>query len=239
MKERFEAWRRFALQNLVVGMIIVVPLAVTIWALLALFEFSDQLLFQFLPPALRPDAIFGFRVPGLGILLSLLLIFGAGFMARNYLGKQALAVVERVFSSIPVLRGIYRAIRQFMESLFVDRSQAFRKVVLLEYPRRGLYTIAFVTGGIEPEELHANLPRGERLRTVFVPTTPNPTSGFLLFVPESELLELPMRVDAAFRLVVSGGVLTATSKADLFERLESRRRGTDSAAGADTKGASA
>lgn len=159
----------------------------------------------------------------------MLIIFLTGLMARNYIGKRMLGALERAVSSVPVLRGVYSALRQFLESLFIDRNQAFRKVVLIEYPRKGLYTLAFVTGSVRPDYFGGGFPVEEKLRAVFVPTTPNPTSGFLLFVPASDCFDVPLRVDEAFRLVVSGGVLTSSSKVDLFERLRNAGRPTPGA----------
>ena len=199
-------------------------MALTAWAVLALLDISDQFLFNFLPKKWQPDTLIGFRIPGLGILLTLLIIFVTGAMARNYAGKRILATLERVMASVPVLRGVHSALRQFLESMFIDRNQAFRKVVLIEYPRKGLYTLAFVTGSVQTGYFGEATQAIGKMRAVFVPTTPNPTSGFLLFVPVEDCLDVPLRVDEAFRLVVSGGVLTASSKVDLFERLRNAER---------------
>lgn len=205
------------------------PVAVTAWAVLALLDVSDQFLFNFLPEQWQPDTLIGFRIPGLGILLTLLIIVATGAMARNYAGKRILSTVERMMASVPVLRGVHSALRQFLESMFIDRNQAFRKVVLIEYPRKGLYTLAFVTGSVQPGYFGENTQSIGKMRAVFVPTTPNPTSGFLLFVPTEDCVDVPLRVDEAFRLVVSGGVLTSSSKVDLFERLRNAERGTPGA----------
>jgi len=212
VRERIAELGRYIVSNLILGLIVVVPIVATVWVVLTLFNVMDNLLFNLLPTALRPQTWLGVRVPGLGILLTFSLVFVAGVLARNYLGKQALDYSDRMLRRVPLLRSVYFASRQFLEHLFVDRAQAFRRVVAIEYPRKGLYTLAFVTG-----ETRGLISRGvpdETLLSVFVPTTPNPTSGYLLLVPESQALPV----------VISGGVLAAERQGDLLERLGVRRQ---------------
>lgn len=196
----------FLIQNLVVGILVLVPFAAAVYVIAGLLNFSDNFLFHFLPSDLHPDHFFGFHIPGLGIVLTFLIILMIGLLTRNFLGKQLLKAFEGAISHIPLFRGVYSAVRQFLESLLMNRQEAFRKVVAIEYPRKGIFTIAFVTGTTAPY-LKGHLGT-EKLYTVFVPTTPNPTAGFYLILPEAETIELPMKVEDAFRLVISCGVLS-------------------------------
>jgi len=202
--------RQYFVQNLIFGVIILTPFIATFYVTVALLNFSDTFLFSLLPIRYRPDQVLGFHIPGMGILLTVLIIFAVGAFTKNYFGKKMVTLFEQFIDRIPVLRSVYNALRQFLESVLVNRSSAFKKAVAIEYPRKGLYTLAFVTSET------ANFLRGhikdEKIFTVFVPTTPNPTSGFFLAVPESEIIEIPIKVDEAFRLVVSGGVLGDQNK---------------------------
>ena len=206
MRKRIQ---RFFTASLIAGLIVLLPIVATVYVVAAILKFSDTFLFKFLPPDLRPDAFLGFNLPGLGILMTVGIVLLAGVGARFYFGKKALELADKLFSSVPILRGIYTAIRQVIEAVLSSREKSFRKVVAIEYPRKGLYTLAFVTGSGNPM---TGKHEGEKLHYVFVPTTPNPTSGFLLLVPQSEIIEVSLKVDEAFRLVVSGGILTEKGK---------------------------
>jgi len=199
-------FRQYIVRNLVFGLLTLAPIILTFYVAVALLNFSDTFLFSFLPEQYRPHVVLGFRVPGLGIVLTILIIFFSGLFASNYLGKKILATLELAIGRVPILNGVYGALRQFLEAIMMNRNKAFRKVIAIEYPRKGIYTLAFVTGSSANyiKEYVAN----EDVYTVFVPTTPNPTSGFFLVIPKSEALELTIGVDEAFRLIVSGGVLS-------------------------------
>jgi len=197
--------QRFFATSLIAGLIVLLPIVATVYVVTAILRFSDTFLFKFLPPEARPDALLGFNLPGLGILMTVGIVLLAGVGARFYFGRKALELMDKLLSSVPLLRGIYSTIRQLIEAVLSSRDKSFRKVVAIEYPRKGLYTLAFVTGSGNPMVgRHA----GEKLQYVFVPTTPNPTSGFLLLVPQAEIIDVDLKVDEAFRLVVSGGILT-------------------------------
>ena len=210
--------RKFLFQNIIFGLLALLPVIATIYVFMAVLEFSDDFLFNLLPMRFRPQELFGRSLPGFGVFMSLVFIFLTGVLTRNFVGRWILRMAEGIMSRIPVVRTLYSTIRQFMESIFMDRSNAFRKAVLLEYPRKGLFTIAFVTSispALDPADGF------KELYTVFVPTTPNPTSGFFLVLRDSETYDLNITVQEAFRLIISGGVISGgTSKEDLLQRIQ-------------------
>ena len=157
-----------------------------------------------IPDAYRPEALLGFRIPGLGILLTGAIVFITGMLAANVVGRRLLRFWDAILHRIPLVRSIYGGAKSFTEVLLGDTGQSFKQVVLLEYPRKGIYSIAFVTGTSLGE---AQVRTGQDVVCVFVPTTPNPTSGFIMLVPRQELIFLDMDVESAVKLVVSLGVV--------------------------------
>jgi len=200
-------------RHLITGLIVLVPIVITVMLIGWLIKTSDRAL-ALLPAAYRPDALLGIHIPGLGVLVTVLVIILVGMLATNFFGKRILAWFDRLLARVPVVRSIYGAVKQLMEAVLGTGSQAFRQVVLVSFPQRGQWTLGFVTGP-------ANLPAGgdypTNLVAVFVPTTPNPTSGWLLFVPEDRLTVLPMTVEEGLKMVVSGGML-APETAAKFQR---------------------
>lgn len=190
----------------ITGLLIWVPLVITAWVLNLLIGTLDQSLLV-LPSTYRPDHWLGFHIPGLGVILTLLVVFTTGVLATNILGQRLLIFWEAMLSRIPVVKSIYSSVKQVSDTLFSSNGQAFRKAVLVEYPRKGMWTIAFVTG--KPGGDVANHLPGDYL-SVYVPTTPNPTSGFFLMVAKSETIELDMSVDMALKYVISMGVVNPT-----------------------------
>lgn len=182
---------------------ILVPLVITIWVLNLIVSTLDQSLLL-LPAELQPEALFGRRIPGLGVLLTLWIIFGTGLAARNFIGERLVRVWEGLLSRIPIVRSVYSSVKQVSDTVLSPNGQAFRKALLVQYPRAGVWTIAFQTGS-PAEEVRANV-AGDMV-SVYVPTTPNPTSGFFLMIPRSEVIELRMSVDEALKYVVSMGVV--------------------------------
>ena len=185
------------------GLLATVPLGLTIYAVVLLVRLTDNAL-RLLPARLHPDALFGFHIPGLGLILSLAGIFIVGILASNLVGRRLVGLWESLLSRIPLARNIYVAIKQLMETLFSRRDKNFSDVVLVEYPRKGVWVIGFVTGEGSGE---IQVKTEQTLINVFVPTTPNPTSGFLLFVPKNELISLEMSVEEGFKLAISGGIV--------------------------------
>lgn len=183
-------------------MLVWVPLGITIILLRFLINVADRTL-EFIPPPYRPEALLGFPTPGLGLLLSLLLLFVTGLVAANVFGKRVIGFWEAVLHRIPVVKTIYTAAKGFLEMVLSGQSGSFSRVLLIEYPRRGIYCIAFQTSSTVGQ-LAEHTPDSV---CVFVPTTPNPTSGFLVVAPEKDLIELNMSVEDAIKLVVSVGVV--------------------------------
>ena len=188
---------------LVAGLLVWVPLGVTLFLLKVLVDLMDQTLLL-LPPPYRPDALFGFHIPGLGIVLSLAVLLVTGILAANLVGRQLVHLWESILQRIPFVRSIYSAAKNFAEIVLTDANQSFNKVLLIEYPRKGLYSLCFQTSTYLGE---VQARTGEDVICVFVPTTPNPTSGLILMVPKSDVIELEMEVEDALKMVVSLGVV--------------------------------
>lgn len=188
---------------LVAGLLIWVPLGVTILVIKLLIELMDRTL-VLLPPALRPDNLLGFHVPGLGVLLTLVVLLLTGILVGNFIGHRILRFWESLLSRVPLIRSVYSAVKQVAETIFSESDSSFKKVMLVEYPRKGLYSICFQTARDLGE---IAVRTDQELTCVFIPTTPNPTSGFIIMVPSRDLIELDMEVDEALKMVVSLGVV--------------------------------
>jgi uncharacterized membrane protein len=186
------------------GLIAVIPAGVTIYVLYLIIKLMNNLV-RFVPARYHPDQLLPFHIPGLGVIITLILIFTIGLVTRSYLGKKLAILGDRMVRRIPLVRGIYNALKQFVDAVFSDKGQSFKKAVLIEYPRKGLYSIAFVTGVSRGEVQAKTL---QRCVNVFVPTTPNPTSGFYIMVPEGDMITLDMTVEEAFTLIISGGIVS-------------------------------
>ncbi len=176
------------------GLLVVIPISVTIYILVFLIGVLNNLLpFSFLPY-------------GTGLVLTIILITLIGFMTTNILGKRLIDVGERFISSIPLVKNVYTSVKQISDAMLTAKGKSFRRVVLIEYPRKGIYTLAFVTGiskGEVQDKTQGNV------INLFVPTTPNPTSGFYLMVPEVDVINLDMSVEDAFKLLISGGMVSS------------------------------
>ena len=194
----------------VTGLLILVPLAITLWVLNLIVSTMDKSLLL-LPAAWRPEALFGFEIPGLGTILTLLIIFLVGLATRNFIGKKVVTLWDALLRRIPVFNTIYSSVKQVSDTLFSSSGNAFRKALLVQYPRQGSWTIAFLTG-VPGGDVRNHLV-GDYV-SVYVPTTPNPTSGFFLMVPRADAIELDMSVDEALKYIVSMGVVTP----DNFEK---------------------
>jgi uncharacterized membrane protein len=157
-----------------------------------------------LPKAYQPAQLFGFNLPGLGLVLTVLIVFFTGMLVTNFLGRKLVALWDAIVDRIPLVRSIHNAVKQVANTVFAKDGQSFRKVFLVEYPRKGLWSIAFQTGGAA-EEIENHVMEG--MVTLFIPTTPNPTSGFLITVSRKDIIELEMSVDQALKYVISLGVV--------------------------------
>jgi uncharacterized membrane protein len=195
----------------ITGLLILVPLVITLWVLSLIIGTMDQSLLL-LPERWQPKTLLGFYLPGLGTILTLLTIFVVGLLAQNFIGNYVIAAWESVLRRIPVVNSIYSGVKQVSDMLFSPSGNAFRKALLVQYPREGSWTIAFMTG-IPGGDVSNHL-QGDYV-SVYVPTTPNPTSGFFLMMPKADVIELDMSVDAALRYIVSMGVVAPEKTAAL------------------------
>lgn len=196
------------------GLLIWIPLGVTILVIKLLIDLLDRTLIL-LPPPLRPEALLGFSIPGLGIIISAAVLISTGYLLIRFADKKLVELGEKWLARIPLVRSIYSASKQVTETILNSDKNAFRNVYLIEYPRKGIWTFCFETGDAIEE---ANDYTKEELLTVFVPTTPNPTSGFIMLIPKHEAKQMDIEVEDALKLIVSLGVLTpptATEKANL------------------------
>lgn len=191
--------RRFFLT----GIIVTLPAAATIYALWLVFSFLDQLAGQ------AVGLFLGRRVTGLGLALTVAVLLTAGFLATNFIGRFFLNLWDEVMYRIPLVNSIYRTMKQLVEAIWRDDKKAFQHVVMVEYPRRGIYSLGFLTG---PAPAEASMRAASDLVNVFVPTTPNPTSGFLLLVPREEVIPLEMPVEDGLKLIISAGVVGPAGK---------------------------
>lgn len=188
---------------LITGLLVWLPVGVTLLVVKLLVDMMDQTLLL-LPEAYRPDRLLGFHIPGLGVVLSVVVVLSTGVVMAHFFGHQLVAAWEAVLNRIPLVRSIYASVKQLSETLLSSGGQSFRKVLLIEYPRKGLWTLAFQTG---TEEGEAQAKTGEEVINVYVPTTPNPTSGFFLMVPRRDVVELEMNVDEGLKMIISMGVV--------------------------------
>lgn len=195
---------RAALRRYVVaGVLVWVPIWVTLLVLRFMVDLFDTIL-EFFPHQLQPDNFLGFHIPGLGLIFALIIVVITGMSITNILGNRLVEYWEYLLSRIPLVRSIYQAVKQVLTTVFSSSEESFRNVVLIEYPRKGLWSVAFQTGsGFH----YADGMDGEEMMTVFIPTTPNPTSGFLLIVPRKDTVKVNLGVDEALKMVISLGVV--------------------------------
>lgn len=197
------------------GVLVTAPLAVTLYLGWLLISFVDGRVEAILPPRLNPETYLPFSIPGLGVIIVLITLTLIGAATANFLGRILVRSSEALLNRIPAVRSIYAAIKQVLETVLAQSSNAFREVVLVEYPRRGMWVLAFITSTTRGEV--QNLTE-DHLVSVFVPTTPNPTSGFLLFVPKQDLRVLSMTVEEGIKMVMSGGIVTPEDRRPLTAR---------------------
>jgi len=205
----------------VAGLLVWIPLGITLWVLKLLVDAMDQSLLL-LPERYRSEALFGFHVPGLGIILTVAIVLATGALAANFFGRKLLRMGDRMLSRIPIVRSIYGGVKQISDTLFSPEGKAFRRAVLIRYPHAGAWTVALVTG--TPEHEVADLVGRDQI-SVFIPTTPNITSGFFLVVPRADTIPLEMTVDDALKYIISMGVAEPSPRPS---RAGSTPSGTDS-----------
>lgn len=191
----------------ITGLLVLVPLVITLWVLNLIIGTLDQSLLL-LPPQWRPELLLGFNLPGVGTILTLVIIFITGVITRNFVGNRLLMLWELLLKRIPVVNSIYSSVKQVSDTLFSSSGNAFRKALLVQYPREGVWTIAFQTG-VPGGDVKNHL-SGDYV-SVYVPTTPNPTSGFFLMLKKEDTIELNMSVDEALKYIVSMGVVAPSA----------------------------
>jgi uncharacterized membrane protein len=187
------------------GFIVSAPLGITVLIAWEFIAFVDNQITPLIPPAYNPESYLPFSIPGLGLVVIFLVVTLIGFLTASILGRTIVGLGEQLVERMPVVRTVYGALKQIFETVLAQSSKSFRQVVLVEYPRRGLWAVAFVTSTTEGEIAHLS---ADELVNIFLPTTPNPTSGFLLFVPRRDLVGLEMTVEEGFKLIISGGIVT-------------------------------
>jgi len=188
---------------LIAGLLVWVPLGITIWVLHFLVTSLDSILLLF-PEAARPEALFGFNIPGIGVLIAFGILLVTGMLAANFLGQRLIRGWEAVLTRIPFVKSIYSSVKQVSDTVLSDQGTAFRKALLVEFPRPGCWTIAFLTGA--PSDAVADHLRGDFV-SIYVPTTPNPTGGYFVMVSRESIRELDMSVDEALKYIISMGVV--------------------------------
>ena len=201
----------------VTGLLLWVPLAITLWVLNLIVTTMDQSL-ALLPMQWHPRELFGRDIPGLGAILTLLIVFFTGLLTANLVGGKLVEWGELILARIPIVRSIYSSVKQVSDTILSPNGNAFRKALLVEYPRKGCWSLAFQTGS-PTEDLHiAAGVAPDGLVSVFIPTTPNPTSGFFLIMRREETVELDITVDAALKYIVSMGVVAPATKDEVRTR---------------------
>jgi uncharacterized membrane protein len=198
------SFKAFLKTYLLTGLVVVVPITITIYIIQALVRVMDDFL-SFLPLAYHPDTLMGFHLPGLGLVLVTLMVFLVGLLTHSYVGTKLVGWWDLVVSRIPVVRNIYQAIKQLTEALFSNSGNHFKQVVMVEFPRPGLYSIGFVAGPVKGELQGRTV---DPAMHVFIPCTPNPTTGYYVLVPEKDLVYLKMTVEEAFKMIISSGLVS-------------------------------
>lgn len=187
------------------GIIVTAPIGLTFYVSFLFIGFIDAKVRNIIPVEYHYDNILPFEIPGLGLLIVFIMLTFIGFLTAGLIGRYIIKLGERIIARLPIIRSVYGALKQIFESVLKSSSKSFREVVLIEYPRKGIWAIGFITGDTKGE---VQLSSKEELVNVFLPTTPNPTSGFLLFVPRKDLNVLNMNVEEGIKMVISGGIVT-------------------------------
>lgn len=216
------------------GILVTAPISITLYLAWIFINYVDSKITPLLPAKYNPETYLPFAVPGLGLIMLAVGLILTGALTAGFFGKLWLRFSEQMLARMPVVRNVYSALKQILETILAQQSNAFREAVLVEYPRRGMWAIAFITGRTKGEVQNIT---EEDCINIFLPTTPNPTSGFLLFVPKNDLIRLDMSVEEAIKMVISGGIITPPDRrppeqqakvlatAQTYETLEIMREG--------------
>lgn len=215
------------------GIVVIAPVALTLWLIWSVIGWFDGFVLPFVPDAYRPEqilnTIFGYdlklNIRGVGVVVFLVFATLVGWLAKGLIGRSFIRYAENLVNRMPVVRSFYSGIKQIAETVFAQQERSFEKACMIEYPRKGIWAIGFISTTAKGEIAERNSSKGPMV-SVFVPTTPNPTSGFLLFFPKADIVELDMSIEDAAKLVISAGlVYPATKKTSSKRTIEKRRTG--------------
>ena len=196
---------RTSLKNyFLTGLLVILPIFITVKVILFLIGGMDAIL-EYIPAKYLPETYLQIHIPGLGLIFVVIVVLIVGLLARNIVGGKIVRLGENIVERIPLVRILYAGVKQLLETIFLQKTDAFKRVALVEYPRRGTYVIGFITGESKGEVQDKT---NKNMINVFIPTTPNPTSGFYMLVPDDELVVLNMSVEDAFKLIISGGIVS-------------------------------
>ena len=202
------AWLR---GSFLTGLVVIAPIGLTLWLIWTVAGWVDSWVLPFVPIWLRPDQYVGLNIRGVGVILFLIFTVVVGWLAKGIIGRSLINWGESLVHNLPVIRSVYKGLKQIAETVFAQSDTSFDRACLVEYPRKGIWAIAFISKAAKGE-VDAKIDREGGKTAVFLPTTPNPTSGFLLFVPKSDLIELEMSVEDAAKLVISAGLVYPDGK---------------------------
>lgn len=197
------AWFR---ASFLTGLVVIAPISLTLWLIWTVAGWVDSWVLPFVPVWLRPDQYVGLSIRGIGVIVFLIFTIIVGWMAKGIIGKSLIRWAEGVVQNLPVVRSVYNGLKQIAETVFAQSETSFDKACLVQYPRKGIWAIAFVSTSAKGE-IESKIQVDDKKTAVFLPTTPNPTSGFLLFLPTSDVIELDMSVEDAAKLVISAGLV--------------------------------
>ena len=193
------------------GLVVIMPVFLTGWLIWTLAGWIDNWVLPFVPEKLQLDNFLEQDIRGYGVLIFLMFTVIIGWLAKGIMGRSLISWAEGIVEQLPVVRSVYRALKQILETVFSQSDSSFEQACLVEYPRKGIWCIAFISTTAKGE-IDASIPRDDELVSIFLPTTPNPTSGFLLFVPRSDLIELDMNLEDSAKLIISAGLVYPDSK---------------------------
>lgn len=196
----------------ITGLLVTLPISITVYIIWFLIKLMDSII-KLIPAKYLPEAYIDITIPGMGLVSIIILVLIVGLITRNFIGRKIFGYWENAVERIPLVRIIYIGVKQLLEALFSSNNESFKKAALVEYPRRGIYVIGFITGESKGEVQDKT---SDNMINVFIPTTPNPTSGFYILVPENDLTILDMSVEDAFKLVISGGIISPNSSKGLI-----------------------
>ena len=205
---------------LIAGLLVWVPVGITWFVIKFMIDLMDQTVLL-LPESLRPENLLGYRIWGLGVVLTVVILLVTGMIVANLVGRKLVSIGELLLDRIPLVRSIYSGVKQVMETMLAGSGKSFRSVVLVEYPRKEMWTLAFLTGERGVKEMEDKT--GRELSHIFVPTTPNPTSGFFLVVPSSDVIVLDMSIDDGLKLIMSAGVVVPKAQKEALLQRRAKR----------------